>query len=211
MARHSQSTGKKTIEEVFKDIKMKHSYEVCLKILRDKKIEYDRHIEAKSKLEKSMNSTYIINMISTMYDLLTTIGKIESLLNPVINGMFPNYKSGRYLDINSIQSSKDEKYIRINDSWGAKFIFPIDVFKYPDNVSKRNKIYKNHIDRCSLKYVSNEIQVLKNGVKGAKKHLNRVICELNNVLKLKKQLDNKKIKPLDVDKIEFDEIEDDSE
>lgn len=177
---------------------------MVLYTLRDKKTEKIRHERAIRILEQNMTNKYMIKMVSTMYELLTKF-KVAHISNPVSgNGFLADDNGYHTILYNTIELSCDEKYIRIEDNCGNFYVFPVDVFRYSHNIKKRDKIFCDFLNRCQIVKLQNAIGYSNKNIKMYDKAISEEIKNRDkNIAKLDRLI-KKKIEPLYLKEIKFD-------
>ena len=197
------SKSKNKIEQEFKDLEDLRRTNIVLSILQDKKVERIRRKTIDKTLETNMTSDYMKEILSTMYELLTKFSAVDSS-NPISgNGLLANDCGYHTILYNTIESSQDEKYIKINDTNDACFVFPVEVFKYSNNIKKRDRIFREFLDRClivelqkSIGESNRRIQFYDQTIASEIKDRNKNIAKLDRLIK-------KKIEPLYLTEIKF--------
>ena len=117
--------------------------DVVQKILIEKKCVEDRYKKEMENINNSLKKKYVANVLYIMWRLITINKDIKSSFFIPIdkNGELIEYKCGRYFDFSSLEFCNNGRYVRIYDSWGSYWIFPVEVFKYPNNFRKMKSIY----------------------------------------------------------------------
>ena len=176
---------------------------IVLSILRDKQSEKIRHERAIKSLEVDMSNKYMIEIVSTMYELLTKFA-VVNISNPISgNGFLANDSGYHTILYNTIESSQDEKYIKINDTYDDCFIFPVEVFRYSNNIKIRDKIFREFLDRCQIVKLQQSIGLSNTNIKMYDKAIsNEIKIRNKNIAKLDR-LTKKKIEPLYLTEIKF--------
>lgn len=177
---------------------------IVLSILRDRKSEKIRHERAIKSLEVDMSNKYMVEIVSTMYELLTKFKVKGDISNPVSGNGFLANDNGYYTILyNTLESSCDEKYIRIEDTCGDFYVFPVEVFRYSNNIKIRDKIFRNFLDRCRIVTLQQFIGESNRRIKFYDETISNEIKERNqNIAKLDR-LTKKKIEPLYLKEIKF--------
>ena len=182
--------------------------DVVQKILIEKKCVEDRFKKEVENINNSFKTKYVANVLYMMWELITTNKDIKSnFLIPIDdNGELLEYKSGRYFDFTSLEFSKNGTYVRVYDSWGSYWIFPVEVFKYPNNFIKMKSIYLRFLKQRA--YAELPKQIKKN--QEDFKYYNGLIKKLNHTLEvLKTQLDkynqDTKLTPISLEDIGFED------
>ena len=176
---------------------------MVLYTLRDKKTEKIRHERAARILEQNMTNKYMIKIVSTMYELLTKF-KVAYISDPVSGNGFLANNGYHTILYHTIELSCDEKYIKIEDNCGNFYVFPVDVFKYSHSIKKRDKIFRDFLDRCQIVKLQHAIGYSNKNIKMYDKAISEEIKNRNkNVAKLDR-LTKKKVEPLYLTEIKFD-------
>jgi len=178
---------------------------IVLSILRDRRSEKIRHERAVKALEIDMSNKYMVKIVSTMYELLTKFKVKEDISNPVSGNGFLANDNGYYTILyNTIELSCDEKYIRIDDTCGDYYVFPVEVFRYSNNIKIRDKIFRDFLDRCRIVTLQQSIGESNRRIKFWDETITDEIKKRNkNIAKLDR-LTKKKIEPLYLTEIKFD-------
>lgn len=182
--------------------------DVVQKILLHKSYVEDRYKKEFENINNSLKKKYVANVLYIMWELITTNKDIKSsFLIPIDkNGELIEYKCGRYFDFSSLEFSKNGRYVRAYDSWGSYWIFPVEVFKYPNNFRKMKSIYLRFLKQRAYAELPKQIEKNQEDFK----YYNGLIKKLNHTLEvLKTQLDkynqDTKLTPISLEDIGFED------
>lgn len=183
--------------------------EVVQKTWTEREIEETRHEKETRSISEKLKGKCTATILYLMWELLTNIKNKEDseLLMPVDkDGNLEEYNCGNYLDYTSIQFSQDGHYVSIKSGWGQTYIFPTEVFKYPDNFKRMKTIYRRFLKQRTLAEIPKRIEEVKRDIEA----YNTYIKRCNNLLKgLDKQLSKLQcdatLSPLKVEALGFED------
>lgn len=183
--------------------------EVVQKIIMERHVEEDRHEKEMKSISEKLKRKCTATIVYLMWELLTNIKNKEDseFLIPVDkDGNLEEYNCGNYLDYTSIQFSQDGHYVSIKSGWGHTYIFPTEVFKYPNNFKRMKTIYRRFLKQRALAEIPKRIEEVKRDIEA----YNTYIKRCNNILKgLNKQLSKLQcdatLSPLKVEELGFED------
>ena len=183
--------------------------EVVQKIWTERKIEETRHEKEKESISEKLKGKCTATILYLMWEIITNTKHNEDseILIPVDkDGNLEEYTCGHYLDYNTMQFSENGCYVSIKTSWNYMYVFPIEIFNYPDNFKKMKTIYMKFLKRRALAEIPKKIEEVKRDIKA----YNTYIKRCNNILKgLNKQLSKLQcdatLNPLKVEELGFED------
>ena len=197
-----------TEESLKKILKELPDIDIVHKIIIEKEAEENRHKNELKQIDIRFKGMYTANVLYMMWELVRLDKDRTNLLNPIDKDGIVEYKSGLYLDPSTILFSKDGKYVRIQDSWSTFWIFPVEVFKYPDNFRKMKSIYRRFLKRRALSMAPKKIEDYEKAIKSYSIFIddNKKMIESikKGLLKIKR---DPTLTPLNLDDIEFNNEE----
>ena len=195
-------------ESLKKILKELPDIDVVHKIIMEKEAEENRHKNELKQIDIRFKGKYTEHVLYMMWELVSLDKDRTNLLNPIDKDGIVEYKSGLYLDPFTISFSKDGEYVRIQDSWGTFWIFPIEVFKYPNNSRKMKSIYRRFLKRRVLSMAPKKIEDYEKAIKSYSIFIddNKKMIESikKGLLKIKR---DPTLTPLNLDDIEFNNEE----
>lgn len=182
--------------------------DVVQKILIEKKCVEDKFKEEVENINNNFKKKCVANVLYIMWRLITTNKDIESnFLIPIDkNGELIEYKYGRHFDYSSLEFSKNGRYIRVYDTYGSYWIFPVEVFKYPNNFRKMKSIYLRFLKQRAYAELPKQIEKNQkdfNGYNTIMKRLNHTLQVLYNQLDKYKR--DTKLTPISLEDIGFED------